>query len=90
MWMIRGKVPYHPWHHPALQSRQGVPAGVALRLSQQPGAVAASTNPANRARGIRSATNPADRARGIRAATYSTDRTRGISNANPANRARGI
>jgi hypothetical protein len=75
----------------------------APRLSQQPGAVAASadsadrtrgirptTNPADRTRGIRPTTNPADRTRGIRSTTNPTCRSWGISSANPANRARGI
>jgi len=73
------------------------------RLSQQPDAVAASANPANRAggirstsdsadrsRGVRSTANPTNRSRGIRSTSNPADRSRGISSANPANRSRGI
>ena len=63
---------------------------VALQLSQQPGFVAASADPTDRARGIRPAANPANRARGIRSTTNPANRARGITSANPANRAGGI
>ena len=62
----------------------------ALRLSKQPGFVAAPAHSADRARGIRTAADPANRARGIRSTTNPADRARGITSANPANRAGGI
>jgi hypothetical protein len=77
---------------PILKSTVGecLTSGQPRRLAQQPDAVAASANPADRAGGIRSTAHPADRAGGIRPAADPTDRSRGIPRTNAANRSGGI
>jgi hypothetical protein len=90
---------------PILKSTVGecLTSGQPRRLAQQPDAVAASANPADRAGGIRSTANPADRSRGVRSTTHPaggaggirpaadpTDRSRGIPRTNAANRSGGI